>query len=155
MAKFTLTFKDRDTDFDDIIDAVAKQNNLDVEEVVKLVHRFTDGAYVTLQFDTEKNKCWVLFNGKEGVDDWKIERDVVIKTTSVHDKYNEGRKAYMASLERQLDEALETYKAEDDKKSSAAKNLLRFIEDTRQDLNGFRELDRHREGGGSNSPFLV
>ena len=145
MAKFTLTFSEAQDDYNEVIVAVAKQNNLDVDKVVGLVHRFTDGDSVTLQFDTEKKKCWVVYTNKEGVNDFKDEVDVVIKATNVRDKYTEGRKAYMASLERQLDEALETYKAEDDKHSAAAKNLLRFIEDTRQELNRFREADRNRE----------
>lgn len=154
MAKFTLTFAEAQDDYNEVITAVAKQNKLDVDDVVNLVHRFTDGDSVTLQFDTDKRKCYVLFTHKDGVNDWEIEQDVVIKATNIRDRYNEGRIAHVANLQSQMDEAIETYKNEPDKKSSAAKNLLRFIEDTRQELNGFREADRNR-GGYDNSPFIA
>lgn len=140
MAKFTLTFKDPDNDHYEVIEAVAKSSKLDPDEVQALVNRFTDGEYVTLQFDTDKNKCWVVFTDKEGVDDWQPVQggDVICKATNIRDKYNDGRDAYIGVLQEQLDEALDTYRSEDDKQSSAAKNLLRFIEDTRQELNGLK-----------------
>lgn len=155
MAKFTLTFKDPDNDHYEIIEKIARQNKLDPDEVQALVSRFTDGEYVTLQFDTAKNKCWVLYEGKEGVNDFKEERDVVLKVTNIRDKYFEGRQTYIATLQGQIDEAMQTYKAESDKKSPAAKNLLRFIEDTRHELNGLKEAERFKNGGEDNSPMLV
>lgn len=157
MAKFTLTFTEVQDDYDEIISAIAKQNNLDVDkDVVALVHRFTDGCEVTLQFDTEKKKCWVLFNGKEGINDWKVERDVVAKTVNYWEKYTTGRKTHVASLQAQIDEALQAYKDEEDKKSPAARNLLRFIEDVRQELNAFKGANWNKEDGGeSNSPFIA
>jgi hypothetical protein len=154
MAKFTLTFiEDRDNDDShyEIIDTIARQHNLDVGDVQAFVERFVDGNTVTLQFDTEKQKCFVLYAGKEGVNDFKDERDVILKTTNIHDRYFEGRAVYIATLQTQLDEAAETYKQEGDKKSAAAKNLLRFIEDVRQELNGLKAVN----GGESNSSYLV
>ena len=138
MAKFTLTWKDQDNDNYETIAKVAKQNNLSIAEVEKLVDRFTDGECVTLQFDTEKGKCWVLFDGKEGVNDWKVERDVVLSLPDRWEKYTTGRESYIATLQAQIDEALTAYQQETDRKSPAAKNLLRFIEDTRQELNALK-----------------
>lgn len=143
MAKFTLTFS-TDEDIYEIVENIAKQNGLSVDAVDQLVTRFTDGYEVTLQFDTVKNKCWVLFNGKEGINDLEPpKRDVIIKTIDLKAKYFEGRKAHMETLQSHIDEALDAYQQETDKKSSAAKNLLRFIEDTRQELNAFKAT--HRE----------
>jgi hypothetical protein len=156
MAKFTLTFKDPDNDHYEIIEKIARQNKLDPDEVQALVSRFTDGEYVTIQFDTDKNKCWVLFTNKEGVNDFKPERDVVIKTTDYWEKYTTGRKVHVASLQAQIDEAVTAYQAEEDKKSPAARNLLRFIEDVRQELNGFKGANWNEENGGeTNSPFIA
>ena len=145
MAKFTLTFTEPEEDVYEIIETIARQHNLDESEVEKFVHRFTEGGSVTLQFDTEKNKCFVVFSYKEGINDFKDERDVIAKATDIHDKYNEGRKAHIDMLQAQMDEALDAYRNETDKKSSAAKNLLRFIEDTRQELNGFKGANRGEE----------
>jgi hypothetical protein len=154
MAKFTLTFiEDRDNDDShyEIIDTIARQHNLDVGDVQAFVERFVDGNTVTLQFDTEKQKCFVLYAGKEGVNEFKDERDVILKATNIRDRYTDGRKAYMATLQAQLDEATDTYKQESDKQSSASKNLLRFIEDVRQELNGLKAVN----GGENNSSYLV
>ena|SRR5271157_4549198 len=156
MAKFTLTFIEAEGDDThyEIVDTIARQHKLDVNQVQAFVERFVDGDTVTLQFDTATNKCFVLYADKEGVNDIKDERNVVAKT-DYWEKYTTGRAKHCENLQAQIDEALEVYKAEEDKKSAAAKNLLRFIEDVRQELKGFKGANWNKDGGESDTPFIA
>jgi len=142
--KFTLALQDMymDDDVDSMVRIVARQGGMTEEEVWGLVNSFVGNA-VTLQFDTADKSCRILKTDEEGVNEWTPERDVVLKLG--HIQLDEQ----VRELERQLDEAVVALSKEDNKNTPYARNMLRFIMDTRETLNA---MTRAWEEGEENGP---
>lgn len=150
MAKFTLTFytdEDEGGDRGDKIAKVAFQQGMDADGLHEFVRSHVDSDWVTLQFDTEANTCTLVPPTAVGEDDWDRKR--LPKSVEDRRKRDEREKA---ELQRQIDEAVAAIDAEADKQTAYVMGLLRFIEDSREQLNYLKGM---AGGGEFEEPYLV
>jgi hypothetical protein len=118
--KFTLTFKDPDMNIGGLSDFMYDKTGMDYFD---FICQWTDGEYVTIQFDTEAGTATVLKEGEPGVNEHHEKLDIVGKVKLPSNEIGE--------LKRQLDEALESLAKEEDKSTPYAQSLLKFIMETR------------------------
>lgn len=135
--RFTLTFKDPDMDIQDLADVMFDKTG---QDYYNFVHQWTDGEYVSIQFDTVAGTAVVLKQNEAGVNDhWDKDQNVVARVD--HARFsNEADE-----LKRQLNEAADSLAKEEDKTTPYARGLLKFIIDTRDQIKLHDEWDS--EGG--------
>lgn len=138
--KFTLTFKDPDVGINNLADVLYDKSGQDYYDFIR---QWTDGEYVTIQFDSDARTATLLRNGEIGIDEHHE------KSTDVVAKVDRARFFDdSAELHRQLDEAAETLAKEEDKTTPYARSLLKFIIETRDTLKLMESWEEFEDDGG-------